>query len=75
MSSIEDSLKRKEAHVLQILSTNDNQNKISQPALTAISFTFHITTLIKSKKKNEKNNNASFLTYSLNIDGFKDWYA
>lgn len=75
---VKDILLDKESHVVQMLSTDEVQAKISKPCNTGISFTFPISSLLKSKKRQEsleEDSQGSFYTYSSRDSGFQDWYA
>lgn len=65
-------LQKKQNAVLQLLSTEQIQEKLANPTISAVSLTFPITNLIKKQKFDT---NPSLLSYSLTSSGFKDWYA
>lgn len=68
-------LRKKQANVVELLSTEDVQNMITRPSNVAIAFIFPITKLLKRKKSQVTDSNAAFYTYSLDEAGFKDWHA
>lgn len=72
---VHETLVRKQANVVRLLSTQDVQETIAKPDNAAIAFTFPITCLLKSKKARVTDSKSLFYTYSLDEDGFKDWRA
>lgn len=75
---VKDILLNKQSHVVQMLSTDEVQAKIAKPCNTGISFTFPISSLLKSKKRQQdlqQDGQGTFYTYSSRDSGFQDWYA
>ncbi|QLL34762.1 hypothetical protein HG536_0H01370 [Torulaspora globosa] len=72
---VHETLLRKQANVIRLLSTEEVQERISRPDNAAVAFTFPITCLLKSKKTQAASTSAQLYTYSLDEDGFKDWRA
>lgn len=68
-------LLKKQTNVIGLLSTDDVQNIISKPSNAAVAFTFPITCLLKSKRKQVGDSCSSFYTYTLDEGGYKDWHA
>lgn len=72
---VHESLVRKQANVVRLLSTDDVQKTISRPDNAAIAFSFPITCLLKSKKSRFADSDSQLYAYSLDEGGFKDWRA